>query len=137
MVRATMHPLTDHRIRQFDETYQTFFYINPTTNPPTTSWTRPGLPEGEIHPEQSDAYQFAQSDHGQGAAGDYLNAGSTDSPVPSGPGYNSDPNGQTAAPGGDGERGLGSMIGGLMGKQSGYGNQSYGGYGNQGYNQYV
>ncbi|GMK54376.1 hypothetical protein CspeluHIS016_0109620 [Cutaneotrichosporon spelunceum] len=39
-------------VRQWDETYNTWFYINPTTTPPTTTWTHPLAKEGEAHPEQ-------------------------------------------------------------------------------------
>jgi hypothetical protein len=69
------------RIRQYDDNYQTFFYINPTTN--ETSWTRPGMPLGQVHPEQSDAWAVAHQPQGAGGhAADFMNAGSTDTPVP-------------------------------------------------------
>lgn len=141
--------VADHtRIRQYDPNYGTYFYINPTTDPVTTSWTRPGLPEGEVHPEQAQAlYDARQAPGGLGGpsggghAAEFLNSGSTADPVPS---YTPAPIGENngdhqgqgqAIQAGDGERGLGSMVAGMMGKmggQQGYNNQQ--GYNQQGYN---
>ncbi|CAK9786397.1 unnamed protein product [Cutaneotrichosporon oleaginosum] len=36
-----------------------WFYINPTTNPPTTTWTHPFAKDGEAHPEQVEDPQAA------------------------------------------------------------------------------
>ncbi|WVQ73829.1 hypothetical protein IAR50_003410 [Cryptococcus sp. DSM 104548] len=133
-------------IRQFDANYQTFFYVNPTTNPPTTSWTHPSLSEGEIHPEQAQALQEFSQSGGQddgGEAAKFLNSGSVADPIPrnSGQGQIQGADGQSPQ---TGDRGLGSMVSGLMGKQNNnqygynqqqqYGQQQYGGY-NQGYPQ--
>lgn len=106
-------------IRQFDTNYNTFFYINPSTDPPTTSWTHPNLPAGQAAPEQVQAIQS------QGSAVDYMNSASTDTPAhgPSTPGDQS--------LGQPGERGMGSnmamnMLMGKMGGNGGHGNQGYG-----------
>ncbi|ODN80743.1 hypothetical protein L202_02900 [Cryptococcus amylolentus CBS 6039] len=145
-------------IRQFDPNYQTFFYVNPTTNPPTTSWTHPSLSEGQVHPEQAQALQ--ESSHIGGSQGEsggeaakFLNSGSVADP--SSGSYQQQGQGQIQGADGQspqtGDRGIGSMVSGLMGKQNNqygynqqqqygqygqqqYGQQQYGGY-NQGYPQ--
>jgi len=62
------------RIRQYDDAYKTFYYVNPTTNPPTTSWTRPGFPEGQAAPEQTQVYDYARNQGRTGSAAEYLNS---------------------------------------------------------------
>lgn len=135
------------RIRQFDTQYNTFFYINPTTDPPTTSWTHPGLPSGQPAPEQVQALQDATThgqgqDHGQnqnhGSAVDYMNSASVATPSAQGghgPGLGGNPGSQ--GPGvqaGSGERGMGSnmamnMVMGKLGAkpQGGHGVSVFGG----------
>lgn len=108
------------RIRQFDPNYQTYFYVNPTTNPPTTSWTHPSLTEGQVHPEQAQAIHEAEQTGGnnQGEAAKFLNSGSVADPATGS--YNQQA--QIQGAGGQnpetGERGLGSMVSSLMGKTS-------------------
>ncbi|KIR31253.1 hypothetical protein I352_06347 [Cryptococcus deuterogattii MMRL2647] len=122
-------------IRQFDPNYQTYFYVNPTTNPPTTSWTHPSLAEGQVHPEQAQAIHEAEQTGGnnQGEAAKFLNSGSVADPATGS--YNQQA--QIQGAGGQnpetGERGLGSMVSGLMGKTS---NNNQYGYNQQQYPQY-
>lgn len=52
-----IHGAHSTRIRQFDDNYQTFYYVDPTTNPPRTTWTRPGYNDGQAAPDQVDAMQ--------------------------------------------------------------------------------
>lgn len=111
-------PAHPRRIRQFDSNYQTYFYVNPTTNPPTTSWTHPSLAEGQVHPEQAQAIHEAQQTGGnnQGEAAKFLNSGSVADPATGSynqPGQIQGADGQNPEAG---ERGLGSMVSGLMGK---------------------
>jgi hypothetical protein len=76
------------------------------------------MPDGEIHPEQADALKVAQQEQtgkeGQGMGVDMMNAASTAAPVPSLPpsSFENEKSGE------DGDRGLGSMIGGMMSKNS-------------------
>jgi hypothetical protein len=120
-----VYDTTDARIRQYDAQFQTFFYINPSTEPPTTSWIHPGMPDGQIHPEQQQALISAQQHQG-GSAADFLNSASTDAPAYTGHEAQYGQQGQGDGQGqgneqiaGTGERGLiGNMIGGMIGKQS-------------------
>lgn len=116
-----------NRERQFDPQYQSYFYINPTTNPPTTSWTHPNAEPGQAHPEQAGVFQAANQSQGGGEAAQYMNAGNTQPPVANAQQY---PN-SGEQEGQDGERGLGSMLGGMMGGGNQYQQQQsgYGGFG--------
>ncbi|OXB33429.1 hypothetical protein J007_06898 [Cryptococcus neoformans] len=119
-------------IRQFDSNYQTYFYVNPTTNPPTTSWTHPSLAEGQVHPEQAQAIHEAQQTGGnnQGEAAKFLNSGSVADPATGSYNQPGQIQGAERQNPEAGERGLGSMVSGLMGKtnnnnQYGYNQQQY------------
>ena len=69
----------NNRIRQFDDQYQTFFYVNPTTEPPQVTWTRPGYTDGQAAPEQLDSLQLHQPPAtGGGHASEFFNGGGTD-----------------------------------------------------------
>ncbi|KAL0242296.1 hypothetical protein I308_105925 [Cryptococcus tetragattii IND107] len=113
-------------IRQFHPSYQTYFYVNPTTNPPTTSWTHPSLPEGQVHPEQAQAIDEAQQTGGnnQGEAAKFLNSGSVADPATGSYSQQAQIQGAGRQNPETGERGLGSMVSGLMGKTSN--NNQYG-----------
>lgn len=62
----------DGGIRQFDSNYNTYFYVDPTTNPPRTTWTRPGYADGQAAPEQLDTLRDAQGANGGGEAAEYF-----------------------------------------------------------------
>jgi hypothetical protein len=82
------------------------------------------MPDGRIHPKQAQALNSASQAQGAG----FLNSSSMADPVPA---Y-SQTSGQatTQAQAGMGEKGLGSMVSGMMGKVGGQGgynqNQQYG-----------
>jgi hypothetical protein len=59
-VRSAQHVLTN-RVREWDETYKTIYYVNPSTTPPSTSWTHPGMAPGQVHPEQTETTREAES----------------------------------------------------------------------------
>lgn len=87
------------------------FYINPSTNPPTTTWTHPNAKEGEPHPEQVADVQKAHS-----VATQYVEE---------------NPEAKAHAE----ERGLGSLLGSALGgssRPSGMGMGGMGGMGGSG-----
>ncbi|BEI79493.1 hypothetical protein CcaverHIS002_0100220 [Cutaneotrichosporon cavernicola] len=58
-------------VREWDEQFKQIYYVNPTTNPATTSWTHPNCAPGQEHPEQQQTHREAQelySDAGPGGA---------------------------------------------------------------------
>ncbi|GMK54963.1 hypothetical protein CspeluHIS016_0200190 [Cutaneotrichosporon spelunceum] len=58
-------------VREWDEQYKQIYYVNPTTTPPSTSWTHPSCAPGQEHPEQMQTHREAQdlyADAGPGGA---------------------------------------------------------------------
>lgn len=47
-------------MREWDEQFKQIYYVNPTTTPPSTSWTHPGLAPGQEHPEQLQTHREAE-----------------------------------------------------------------------------
>lgn len=56
-------------MREWDEQYKQIYYVNPTTNPPTTSWTHPGMAPGQEHPEQAQTHREAEQLYAQEGPG--------------------------------------------------------------------
>lgn len=48
-------------MREWDEQYKQIYYVNPTANPPQTSWTHPSCAPGQEHPEQQQTHREAES----------------------------------------------------------------------------
>lgn len=126
------------RIKQFNDEYQTWFYVNPTTNPPTTSWTHPSLAPGQAAPEQVHAIQSAigsnNGDAHGGSAADFMSSAPAQSydqgqgqyPTTAQPG-------QAQVGGTDGERGMGTNVAmSMLQSQMGGGKHNNNGYGGGG-----
>ncbi len=52
--------MADPRVREWDEQYKQIYYVNPTSNPPQTSWTHPNCAPGQEHPEQLQTHREAE-----------------------------------------------------------------------------
>lgn len=86
----------------------TYFYVNPSTNPPTSTWQHPSLPSGEAAPEQLDALNSTPA---QGHAAHYLNSTSEDAPLPAAGQYPTASTGNAGTEGPDGDRSIAMAVG--------------------------
>jgi hypothetical protein len=120
-----------------DISYATWFYINPSTTPPSTSWTHPHANDGEAHPEQIHAAQTVQAAMQQQPGGPQAdaNSGGENMSTERGFGESTDRGfgGESTdrgfGGGGSSDRGLGGLLGAMMGGGSSHGSGGMGGMG--------